>query len=212
MIPIFSGERTLCCTVLCHFKLDWRQPFLKLFGIGWAGPVLLNKVLASGSFTVTFIMERVLFMISLVIFLSCIEWGRRKNLRGDRFIKPAALCQRKLRLFRFGPLVFIMIKNGCPVGVAPVMELSPCIGRVNLLPEQLQQFLVRKHGRIKCNLHSLIVAGLIGTDLLISRILRMSSGISRDDPMDPREFFKRRHHTPETASGKGSEFQASSLR
>ncbi|MNY78294.1 hypothetical protein D3C86_2184880 [compost metagenome] len=66
------------------------------------------------------------------------------------------------------------------------MKLAAGIGRVNLLPEQLNQLAVRENIRVKRNLNRFDMPGRLRANLLIGGINRMSACISGNDPFNSR--------------------------
>ncbi|MNJ62196.1 hypothetical protein D3C77_580260 [compost metagenome] len=86
------------------------------------------------------------------------------------------------------------------------MELTALIGRIDLLPEQLEQLPVRKQSGIERNLYSLVVPGSVRADLFICWIWSMTAGIAGDDPVNARQLLERCDHAPETTAGKSSQF------
>ncbi|MNR31328.1 hypothetical protein D3C85_1488330 [compost metagenome] len=71
------------------------------------------------------------------------------------------------------------------------MELTACIGWVNLLPEQIQQFLIGEDLRIVSDLNGFIMTRGIGADLLIRWILHVSASITGDHVQYSRQLLER---------------------
>ena len=70
-----------------------------------------------------------------------------------------------------------MIKNRAAILAPPVAELPVRRGRIDIVPENLQQFLVVDFGGVVCDAHRLGVPGAAGGNLFIGRILLVAPGV-----------------------------------
>src|SRR3989442_15557995 len=97
-----------------------------------------------------------------------------------------------------------MKEDGRAVLCAPVGPLTIELRGIVVLPEDFQQLVIRKLRCIVVHFDSLGVSGAISTDVFVSRISRLSAGITDASRNHARQLTKCRFHSPETASGKGS--------
>ena len=93
-------------------------------------------------------MFRILPVVLLVIILRGIKFHRRQNLGRDQFLKLPGVGQLLLRHFR--DLLFLIAseKNRSAITWTDIGELTVRLGRIDLLPIDVEQLLVRNSGRI----------------------------------------------------------------
>ncbi|MNC44410.1 hypothetical protein D3C75_933150 [compost metagenome] len=143
------------------------------------------------------------FIIILMQRFSRVERSGGENLRHNRVLESFTRLQRGLGCLRLLPLLFIMHKDRRPVRIPPVHKLPALIGRINQLPINIQQPLIREQLRLICNLHGLHMPRRFLTHFLIGRINCVAARITGYHRNNARELVKGLDHTPKAAARKG---------
>src|SRR5512136_1008834 len=91
-----------------------------------------------------------------------------------------------------------MVKDGSVILRPFVRELAFCIGRVNLLPEYIEELVKGNCYRIVGDLHCLQVPCCSGRDLLVCRVRFSATGIPGDHISYTLKVPEWRLHAPET--------------
>jgi hypothetical protein len=138
----------------------------------------------------------------LVILLGCIKSPGRCDL-GDNGITERLVPLQGL----FGSLgklalYIVFIKDGGTVLMTFIAELAVIYGRVDIMPEYVQEKLVAKLVRVVDYLYRLGMAGTAGRHLFVGRIRLMPTRIADRHRDDPRQLVERGLHAPETTTGK----------
>ena len=114
------------------------------------------------------------------------ELGRRQDLRRDlavpRRCKPLLIGS----LRRLGRLL-LSIGERVDAGAvlrADIVPLTHALSRIVVLPEGLEERVVRDHLRIEHDEHNLVVSGLSGANLFVGRIGREAAGIANSSRPD----------------------------
>ncbi len=94
------------------------------------------------------------------------------------------------------------------VGRAHVVALPHALSWIVVLPEDLQQLLIRNLGRIERNQHHFVVAGAPGTRLFIGRVGRPPRGVSNHGRHDARGLPELALGAPKTAHPKHCDLDA----
>src|SRR5437763_15545705 len=111
---------------------------------------------------------RILPVILLVIILRGIKFHPWQNLGRDQFLKLPGVSQLLLRHFR--DLLFLIAseKNRSAITWTDIGDLTVRLGRINLLPIDMQQLLVRNSGGIVNDLDCLSIICLLGVEALVT--------------------------------------------
>src|SRR4051794_33174781 len=105
-----------------------------------------------------------------MMLLRSVERTCSRNLCHNRLVEATACSKRLLGRLRQLTLLLCVIKYACAIRCTAVMELSPCIGRINLTPENIQQLLVWEYLRIISDMYRFGMPCRLGADFLIRRI------------------------------------------
>src|SRR5262245_61551989 len=82
-------------------------------------------------------------------------------------------------------------------------ELPVWYGRIDVVPEDVQQLTIRQSTWIVAHLHGQRVARTAGSNVLVGGISLTAPGIAHDCGDDTMQCVERRLQTPEAATGKG---------
>lgn len=82
-------------------------------------------------------------------------------------------------------------------------ELPIWYGRINVVPEDIQQLAIGQPTWIVAHLHGQRMARTAGSDVLVDGISLTAPGIANNRGDDTTQGVKRRLQTPEAAAGKG---------
>ena len=94
-----------------------------------------------------------------------------------------------------------MHEDGGAVLIADIAELPVDDGGVDVVPEDVEQLLIRHLCRVKDHLHGFGVSGLAAGDLFVRRVVDVPARVARDGRNHPRHFLECLFHTPEAAAG-----------
>ena len=126
---------------------------------GCITPQLLQPLVTTAPVTVEFVPDRVILVIVLVVILGGVELCGLYNLGYNGTFERFALFQLRLRLQREPVLFPIMIKDGAPILMPRITELPVPGGRVDVVPENIQELFVADPRRVIDNLDLLGVPG-----------------------------------------------------
>src|SRR6185437_15724822 len=143
-----------------------------------------------------------LLEVLLVVLLRAPERARGGDLGHDRTGKPAAAVERLLRTPRRRLLGRIQIEDRGAVLAANVRTLAVDRRGVVILPEHLQQSVETHLRGIELDLHHLGVAGAVGTDLLVGRVVGHAARVAHGGGDDAGHLPECRLGSPEAAHGK----------
>jgi hypothetical protein len=112
--------------------------------------------------------------------LGVVEVGEGCDLRRDRSVAggPKLLAVHVARAFRRLALRLGRVQHRRAVLRADVVALPHALGRIVALPEQLQEVLVARLGRVEHDQHRLGVAGASAADLPVGRVGRMPARVA----------------------------------
>src|SRR3954466_3572585 len=119
-----------------------------------------------------------LFQILLVIVLGKVVLGSGNDLRHDWLPKAPALIQSFFRSDGRGPLFGRVKEDDRAILLSDVWPLTIERCGVVVLPEDIQQRVVRDPLRIELHLHRFGVPCGSGADVAIRRVLQLSAGIA----------------------------------
>jgi hypothetical protein len=135
-----------------------------------------------------------------MIFLRAPEFWGRFDLRHDWAFEFAALielCFRRLgRRFLLGR----MIKNDRAILRANIRALAIDRRWVVIRPENVEQLIIAHLRRVEFHLHDFRVSRFIRANVLVSRVLLRSTGVTDRRVRNTFELPKGRLHSPKTAS------------
>src|ERR1051325_9222179 len=141
--------------------------------------------------------------VLLVVVLVVVLGGPERRCRPD--LGPHARLQHRLRLplrrEREPLLLGVVGEDGRPVLLPVVAELRVRRQRVDVVPVDVQQLLVRHLARVVQHLHRLCVAGEAGRHLLVRRVLAVAAGVAGSHGVNAVQALERRLHAPEAAAG-----------
>src|SRR5205085_3634555 len=138
-----------------------------------------------------------LLQVLLVVVLGRVERLCRLDHRDDGLAIVRLLL--RLRSRRDLLLLGIVEEDHRAVLVADVPALAVELGRVVLGPEDLEQLLVRDLLRVVGDLDDLRVAGRVGADVLVGRVLERAALVADLCPGYAVELAERGLHAPEAA-------------
>src|SRR3954470_19643890 len=118
--------------------------------------------------------------VLLVVVLGVVELAKGRDLGRDLAVAglAQALGERGLRALRGLALGLGAVEDGRAVLGAHVVALAHALGRVVVLPEELEHLLVADLGGVEDGEHGLGVAGPRRADLLIGGVLRVAAGVA----------------------------------
>src|SRR3954451_8450733 len=118
--------------------------------------------------------------VLLVVVLGVVELAKGRDLGRDLAVAglAQALGERGLRALRGLALGLGAVEDGRAVLGAHVVALAHALGRVVVLPEELEHLLVAGLGGVEDGEHGLGVAGPRRADLLIAGVLRVAAGVA----------------------------------
>jgi hypothetical protein len=142
-----------------------------------------------------------LFQVLLVIFFGPIELTSRHDLGGDGAREFAALGEALARGGGGGLLLGRVIENGRAILRAHVGALAVALRGIVVLPEGVQQLLVRNVLRIEFNFDRFGMARAAGADLFIARVGRLAAGIADRGGVHAFDLPKGRLDSPKATGG-----------
>src|SRR5579864_9337736 len=122
--------------------------------------------------------QAALLQILLVILLCRIERDCRYDLGRNGLDVAMCLFQRLLRCQRFFLLLGRMEEDGGAILRAPVGTLAVHLGRVVILPKDLQQIGIADFGRIELDFDRFSVARAVGAYFLVGGILGVAADVA----------------------------------
>src|SRR5256885_10724652 len=135
----------------------------------------LQPRVAAAALAVPAVAHRVLLPVLLVVLLRRPERGGLGDLRDDRRLERLGLLDLRLRCLGGGLLRVVRVEDLGGVLRSVVAELTLVVGRVDVVPEDVEQLVVADDARVELDLHRLHVAGAARGDLLVRRIGDASS-------------------------------------
>ena len=108
--------------------------------------------------------------------------------------------------FRGGFLSFVAVENNGPVLCPFVCALAIEGSRIMGLPEGVEDLRKGDHLGIKFDLDDLGVAGLAGTNILVSGVLGFAAGVATHDTFDSGKHLKQGFSAPEAAAAQDYKF------
>ncbi len=173
----------------------------------FVAPVFLLERDSSGAVFEGFEVFRILLVIFLVVIFRRVEFHCRQNLRYDRFFEFPGVGQLLLRHFRDLFFLIAAIKNRGPVTWTDIGELAVGLRRIDLLPVDVEQLLVRNFGRIVNDLDRFPIVGPLRTDQFVGRIGFCSAAVAYCRLNYTRRFVEGRLNAPKTTTGKNRGFR-----
>src|SRR3989338_6205887 len=177
-----------------------RGKAFSLFLFLFRSPDLLEPPVAAAADAVELVARRVSQVEVLVVILGRIELGCRDDFGHDGLFETA--LQGRLGFLREAFLCFLVVENGRPILIPEVAKLAVGRERVDIVPEDVEEFFVADFFRIVGHLHRFGVAGGAGDDFVVSRVLFRAAGEARDGRNDAVHLVEEQFHGPETAAGK----------
>src|SRR6266542_4683227 len=162
-------------------------------------PNLLEPLIASAVEAIEVIPDGVLLVVILVVLLCAPERRRGKDVGGD----AEAFLQRRLRRLREAFLLGVVVEDRRAVLRAVVAELTAVVGRVDVVPEGVEELRVRHLARVVDHLDRLAVPDPAARHLLVRRVRLRPAGVARRRRDHARQLVERPLHAPEAAAGKG---------
>lgn len=117
-------------------------------------------------------------VVILMVVLSGPEDAGGQDFGRDGSREASTVLQAVLGRFSDVPLVFVMVEDGRAIRIAAIIELSAWIGRIDLSPEPLDEFLVGNACRIKGNFDRLPMARAPGADFRVGRVLLVPARVT----------------------------------
>src|SRR6185503_11856384 len=157
---------------------------------------------AAAAGAVEAVAQRVLLGEVLVVALGGVERAGGQDERGH-----LAELADDARLARFGgaALLVAVHEDGGAVLRPLVAELPLVVARVDVVPEDVEQLLVARLGRVVGHFDRLEVAGPVRRDLLVSGVLLVAAGVAGDDREHAGLPLERVLGAPEAAHGEGGD-------
>src|SRR5882672_8504546 len=165
-------------------------------------PQFFQAIVAAAAAAVERIANRILLVVVLVILLGRIKRGRLSDLGDDARGKGLTLFQRGLAVVGRGALAGVVHEDRGPVLRADVTKLAIANGRIDVDPENLQQFLISNALGVIHDLYRFGVSRPAGRYLLVGRTSEFAAGIPGGGRDDAFELVERRLHAPEATAGK----------
>ena len=188
--------------LLLHFRLA--RFSARLAAGGWivmlyiAAPDLLQVLVAASAGPVDAILQRTLLVVILVVVFGLEELGGLQDFGDDRPVVPSGFPEVRPGLLGFLFLFVAVIEDRRPVLLTAVHELPASVGRINLLPEFIQQLGIRYPGRVIRDFHGFEVA--LFRVVLVRRFRAVTADVAGHHLDDPRKLLER-CHAPEAPSG-----------
>src|SRR5882672_1533224 len=164
-------------------------------------PKLRKTCVAAAAVAVVLVPDWILLVVVLVVFLGRVELCRCDDLGDDRLRERLRFLECRPGRFGSAPLRVVVDEDRGSVLRADVAELPVFHGRINRVPEVLQQALVRDALRIELDLYRLSVASKAGGNVVIGRIDRFAAGIARGRGDHAVDLVEVRLDAPETSAG-----------
>src|ERR1700704_5952407 len=168
-------------------------------------PDLLQAGGTAAGGLVVLIAVRVFLVVVLVVVLGHPEGSRGKNPGGDLLLEPARRLERLLALLGDFRLRLAVGEDGRVIGAALVAELALGIDRIDVAPEPVDKLRVADLGGIVGHLHCLVVAGRLGGDLFVGRLVDGTAGVAGDRAEHARHLLEGFFHAPEAAAREGGD-------
>src|SRR5262245_9415013 len=164
-------------------------------------PELLEPPVPPAGGAVEAVADRVLPIVVLVVLLGRIERRRGDDLGDDRLLEGLRALELGARGLGRAPLGLVGDENGAAVLMAGVAELAVTGGRVDVVPEDVEQLLVADLRGIVADTDRLGVARPAGGHLLVGWIHLGPTGVAGSDFEHTLEPLEGRLHAPEAAAG-----------
>src|SRR5579859_4104289 len=152
--------------------------------------------------------QAALFQILLVILFRRIERDCWYDLGRNGLGIAMRLFQRLLRGQRFFLLLGGMEEDGGTILRAPVGTLAVHLGRVVILPKDLQQIGITDFRRIELDFDRFGVARAVGANFLIGRVLGVAADVADARWTNSRDLSESGFHAPKTPCCKRSFFHS----
>lgn len=166
----------------------------------FVAPECLKAGITAALKTIELVLQRVFYVVILVVFFGGIECRGFGDFRMDacvEFLRHAFLARSSK-----SPLFYIVIENRRAILVAIIAKLAVRFRRIDVVPKDRQQRLVADLLGVVNDLHRFDVAGAAGGNLLVRRVFHPATDVARGGRDHPVELVVWRFHAPETSSGK----------
>jgi hypothetical protein len=147
-----------------------------------------------------------LFKIALMVFLGAVKRAGRGNLRGDRPRESLAGIESGFGFFGDRFLLGRVCEDCRAVLRAIIGTLAIHLRWIVHVPEGVNQGFITDLSRVEGHLNNLGVAGVIGANVFIGRVLRMAVAVADGGVNNSRDHAKLDFDSPEAAGSKGSGF------
>src|SRR3979490_2199840 len=148
--------------------------------------------------------QALLLQILLVVILSLEERYCWNDLSDYGLTKTMGVFQLLLRSFGGGFLLWSMKEDSRTILLAPVRPLPVELRGIVVLPEDVEQLVIRKLGGIVIEFDRFGMTGRIRAHRLIGRIGRIAAGVADARRDHSGHLAKGRFDSPETACRKSS--------
>ncbi len=143
-----------------------------------------------------------LFEVALMVFFRAIKFRGRLNLRHDRPAKTSALVDLFFRCLRRCLLRGRMIEDHGAILRSDVWPLVIQSGRIVVRPKNIEKFIVANLRWIEFNFDNFGVSRLVRANVLVSRVLLRSAGVTHRCRSYAFQFAKSFFYAPEAARAK----------
>ena len=137
-----------------------------------------------------------------MILLRGPEFAGIDNRRHDRLFERLRLLDRDLRCFGETALFRVVHEDRRAVLSAVIAELAVGHRRIDVVPEHVEQFLVRDLRRVVDHLDGLGMTRRARGDFFIGRVPLLPAGVAGRRREDARSLVERRLHAPEASARK----------
>src|ERR1017187_8226987 len=189
--------------------IEERQPEeVSVLG-GRVAPELLQARIPPAARAVEGIADRILLVVALVVVLGLPEGPGLQDLGDDRTLQDAGRLEGSLRGLGRLPLRVVGDEDRGAVLRAVVAELAVRVRRVDVVPEDVQELLVRDLLWVVHHLDRLAVPRAARGDFVVRGIRLLAARVSHGRRDDAREVVVRLLHAPETAAREGGFHESS---
>src|SRR5713226_3541113 len=141
-------------------------------------PQFAQPLVAAAMVAVELVSKRTFLVVVLVVILCPIELRSGRDFSHDRILERFGLVECGFRLLRFDFLFVIVKENRGAVLMPDVAELAITRGRIDIVPEDVEQLAIAGFLRIESYLDRFGVTGAASGDLFIGRIDLLPAGVA----------------------------------